>query len=89
MQELSEDQLRKLVLFSIQVDVRGAARGIKAALVVLAEAAAAAAAAAAVNAADRERNKMSSTNPKDLLALPELKSEPYRGLTKAMERSPC
>ena len=32
---------------------------------------------------------MSSTNPKDLLALPELKSEPYRGLTKAMERSPC
>ena len=85
MQELSEDQLRKLVLFSIQVDVRGAARGIKAALVVLAEAAA----AAAVNAADRERNKMSSTNPKDLLALPELKSEPYRGLTKAMERSPC
>jgi len=39
-QELSEDQLRKLVLFSIQVDVRGAARGIKVALVVLAEAAA-------------------------------------------------
>jgi hypothetical protein len=57
-----------------------AAWGIKVALVVLAQAAA--------NTADRERNKMSSTNPKDLLALPELNSEPYRGLTKAMERSP-
>jgi len=74
-QELSEDQLRKLVLFSIQVDVRGAARGIKVALVVLAETAA--------NTRDRERNKMSSTNPKDLLALPELNSEPYRGLNKS------
>ena len=36
-----------------------------------------------------EENKMSSTNPKDLLALPELNSKPYRRLTKAMERSPC
>jgi len=80
-QELSEDQLRKLVLFSIQVDVTGAAQGIKAALVVLAEAAA--------NTTDRERNKMSPTNPKDLLALPELNSKPYRGLTKTMERSSC
>lgn len=81
MQELSEDQLRKLVLFSIQVDVTGAAREIKVALVVLA--------VAETNTTDRERNKMSSTNPKDLLALPELNSEPYRGLTKAMERSRC
>ena len=61
----------KLVLFSIPGGVRCAARGIKVALVPLAMAAA--------NTTDRERNKKSSTNPKDLLALPEFNSEPYRG----------